>query len=455
MSRPRSAGSVFWGLILITTGMVLLLKNIGYEIPIWSGIARYWPVLLIVWGVVKLVDYARWKKAGQPGPLFGAGEVILLIIVILSGTALTAAANMSPDFGAFFNLANIDLFDLTGNSYPFSQHLEKEVPAGATIEIINRYGNVEVTPADTNQITVEVAKTIIAENEAEAVRLEKDFTYDIVEENGRYRVISNFNRDQNNFRGRRFKTSLTLKVPKSASVSINNRNGSIEVSGLDGEQHIRNAFGGVTLKSISKGVDIDSKNGEVVVEAIGGATSITNEFGNVSAKDINGNLELRNRNGSVSVDQVKGDAKVTASFGEATIADVTGSLEVDGRNASVDALRVEKDVKVKDRFHWVKLGDVKGSIDVENENGNIEVRFSQPPKNNVQLTSKFSDITVVLPAASAFSIDARTRYSNISSDFSELNSTRDQDRESLVGRVGTGGPEIRINNHAGNIHIEK
>jgi hypothetical protein len=126
--------------------MVLLLKNIGYEIPIWSGIARYWPVLLIVWGVVKLVDYARWKKAGQPGPLFGAGEVILLIIVILSGTALTAAANMSPDFGAFFNLANIDLFDLTGNSYPFSQHLEKEVPAGATIEIINRYGNVEVTP---------------------------------------------------------------------------------------------------------------------------------------------------------------------------------------------------------------------------------------------------------------------------------------------------------------------
>src|SRR4030095_3398249 len=150
MSRPRSAGTVFWGLILVTVGMVLLLKNIGYDIPIWSGVARYWPVLLIVWGLVKLADYTRWRRAGQPGALFGAGWVVLLIIVILSGTALTAAANMSPDFGALFEIANIDLWDITGNSYPFSQHLEKEIPAGSEIEIINRYGNIEVTAAETN-----------------------------------------------------------------------------------------------------------------------------------------------------------------------------------------------------------------------------------------------------------------------------------------------------------------
>ena len=107
MSRTRSAGSIFWGLILIAAGSIFLAKNLGYDVPIWTGAARYWPVLLIVWGLIKLVDYARWKSAGATGPLFSAGEVVLLILVILSGTALTAAANISPDFGYLFDMANI------------------------------------------------------------------------------------------------------------------------------------------------------------------------------------------------------------------------------------------------------------------------------------------------------------------------------------------------------------
>src|SRR5215510_9663118 len=147
MSRPprqRSTATMFWGLILVGVGFIFLLKNIGYEIPIWMGVALYWPVLLIVWGLIKLFDYARWKKAGEPGPLFGAGEVVLLIIVTLSGTALTAAANMGPDFSTFFEATGINLAEMTGKGYQYSEHYEKDVPGGSSIEIINRFGSVEV-----------------------------------------------------------------------------------------------------------------------------------------------------------------------------------------------------------------------------------------------------------------------------------------------------------------------
>src|SRR6185295_18258852 len=155
MSRPRSAGSFFWGLILIAAGSIFLLRNLGYDVPVWTGIARYWPVLLIVWGVVKLIDYARLKRSGDSGPLFGAGEVVLLIIVIMAGTALTAAANMSPDIANFFDIANIDLWDITGNSYHFTEHYEKEVPGGSAIDITNRNGNVEVVASDSDRIVVD------------------------------------------------------------------------------------------------------------------------------------------------------------------------------------------------------------------------------------------------------------------------------------------------------------
>jgi hypothetical protein len=457
MSRPRSAGSVFWGLILITTGMILLLKNLGYEIPIWTGVARYWPVLLILWGVIKLVDYARWKRAGEPGPLFGAGEIVLLIVVILSGTALTAAANMSPDFGALFEMANIDIFDITGASYQYTEHYEKDVPAGSTIEVINRYGNVTITPSETDHISVDVAKTVIARNPEEANELEKLLTYSIVEQNGRYQVISTFNRDQNTVRGRRFKTSLTIKVPKKSSLDVNNRNGNVEISDLIGDQIVRNGFGRVFLTGIAGAVQIDNRNDTVDVENIMGEAKISNEFGNVQAKRVSGDLTVRNRNSNVEIEEVRGNVKVNNSFGEIDATDVGGSLDIDTRGGDVDVSRVEKEVSVKARFQSVKLTDVKGSVDVDNQNGEVSVTFVQPPRNNVRLNSKFADIRLVVPTGSSFSMDARTRFASISSDFTELAEREEEhsQRRTLTGQVGTGGPQIFIENQSGDIHIEK
>ena len=455
MSRPRSAGSVFWGLILISVGMIFLFKNLGYEIPVWAGVARYWPILLILWGVIKLFDYARWKRAGEPGPLFGAGEVVLLIIVILSGTALTAASNISPDFNTFFENVGIDVFDITGNDYMYTEHYEKDVPAGSSIEIINRYGNVEVTPSETDRITVDVAKTVVAANQEQADNLAKVLTYSIVEEGGRYRVISTYNRDQNSSRGRRFKTSLTVHVPTRSNLNVNNRNGSVEISGLTGDQNLTNAFGEVTLQNISGRVQIRNRNDRVIVEDITGATEIVNEFGNVEGRRINGSVGVRDRNATVELDEIKGDAKVSNAFGSTSAKNIQGSLSVDTRNGGVDAINVGSDVTVDNQFENVKLEDVKGVVNVKNRNGSVELRYLQPPKNNIRVSNQFGDVKVVLPASSAFSIDARTRYASVSSDFEGLTRRDEPERGGLTGQVGSGGPEIRIENRNGSINIEK
>jgi DUF4097 and DUF4098 domain-containing protein YvlB len=456
MSRPRSAGSFFWGLILIAAGSIFLLKNLGYDVPVWTGIARWWPALLIVWGVIKLIDYARLKRAGESGPLFGAGEVVLLIVVIMSGTALSAAANMSPDLAQFFEMADIDIFDVTGNSYHFTEHHELDVPSASSIEIFNRYGNVEVVPADTDRIVVDVDKTVIAQNEAEAAALSREFVvYSIVQNGSSFQVISNFNRDQNRVRGRRFKTSLVVKVPKRSAIAVDNRNGAVDVSGLTGDQRITNAFGQVKVSRITGSLAITNRNDTVTVEDIEGATTISNEFGNVEARRVTGELELRNRNGTVEVEAVKGDAKVTSAFGSINVKDIQGSLNVSARNTSVDVERVENDVVVDNQFQSVSLHGLKGGATVSNRNGSIDIRYDQPPRKDIRVNSQFGDVTLGLPAASAFSIDARTRFSNVSSDFSELTERNDHERNTITGQVGTGGPEIRIDNRNGSIHIEK
>jgi len=39
-------------LILILIGVLFLLRNVGVHVPVWQFFGRFWPVLIIVWGVV-------------------------------------------------------------------------------------------------------------------------------------------------------------------------------------------------------------------------------------------------------------------------------------------------------------------------------------------------------------------------------------------------------------------
>ena len=54
MSKKRTADSLVFGLILLALGTVFLLDNFGIDIEVWKLLAKYWPVILIVFGALKV-----------------------------------------------------------------------------------------------------------------------------------------------------------------------------------------------------------------------------------------------------------------------------------------------------------------------------------------------------------------------------------------------------------------
>ena len=200
MSVRRNAGAIFWGLTLVAVGGLLLASNLGYSVKIWPYVVRYWPGLLIVWGLLKFVDYFRFRNTDDRRPLFSGGEVALLILVIFAGSAITTAANLSPDIGSIFQIGNIDLWDVTGNNFNYDQHVEQQsATPGSEIEVTNFFGDVEIRPADTDRIVVDVRKTIRASDKQEADRLDQEFSFSIIQEGSKYRIRSN--RDDAGFGG--------------------------------------------------------------------------------------------------------------------------------------------------------------------------------------------------------------------------------------------------------------
>src|SRR5450432_3393325 len=74
-------------LVLIVLGMIFLLGNMHmlswFRIGTWF--AHYWPVLLILWGIVKLIEHQQAQRAGVRAPVIGAGGVFLVIMVVVLG----------------------------------------------------------------------------------------------------------------------------------------------------------------------------------------------------------------------------------------------------------------------------------------------------------------------------------------------------------------------------------
>ena len=60
--------SIFGPIVLITIGVVFLLVNAGF-VTFRSAVrlfAEYWPLLLIIWGVLRLIEYLRARQEGVP-----------------------------------------------------------------------------------------------------------------------------------------------------------------------------------------------------------------------------------------------------------------------------------------------------------------------------------------------------------------------------------------------------
>ena len=66
---PRPPRSIAGPIVLILLGVLFLGGTMGFLN--WHSLgmyfARYWPALLILWGIIKLVEHEQAKRAGLPG----------------------------------------------------------------------------------------------------------------------------------------------------------------------------------------------------------------------------------------------------------------------------------------------------------------------------------------------------------------------------------------------------
>jgi len=442
-------GSIFTGLLLIVFGVVFLIDRFDPAFRLGHLIRIYWPVLIILWGVAKLVDHFLFQQeAGSRAPLLSGSEAALLILFafVLSGYAFHDWVQ------SHFPSLNVELPPFH-QSYTRNHELPPQaIPTGAHIVLVTHQGDVSVHAAEDNLLRVHATESAWAPTKPAADE-KMQGVHIVTEHDGNtYRVAPVHPEDG----GSHIDINLDVTVPKTVSVEVDTGHGDIEISGIMGTVVARSGNGDIRTQNLGSGVTVHLEKGDAKITGITGNVQLSGRGEDVDLSDIAGDVSLEGAFvGTMRASNITRTLRWVSPWGDLTVAQLSGHLEADsgdveisGANGPAKLITHNKDIRVT---------NVSGRIEIVNTHGDVKVSYLTPPHDDLSVTNDTGDAQVTLPAKSSFRVSAVSKSGEVRSEFSAplLNTSNENDQGQITGQIGTTGPMITIVTSYGTIQLNK
>ncbi|MGA8306841.1 MAG: DUF4097 family beta strand repeat-containing protein [Candidatus Acidiferrales bacterium] len=450
LPQQPQRSSIFAGLLLILLGVLFLLHRYIPELGIGHLIARYWPLLLIIWGIAKLVDHLSAQRAGHARPpVLSGGEAALLVllVIVLSWIWVVDYIHMKHPG---LEVDGIGLFS--------HRHSDMEVippqsiPAGAQVTVQTGHGDLTIHASDVNEIRVEVNKSGSAASESSARERMKGVRVVIVHSGSGY-LVHPVNQDQ---ASGNVSVDLDVELPKNVSLTATSARGDITISGIGGAINATTQNGDIEIHDAGSDVSVQLQKGDVRISDVPGTVRISGKGSQVEVSDVDGDALIEGDFfGPIRVRNVKKTTHYASQRSDLTLLHLTGQLELD--SGDIEISDVAGSAKIATHNQDIDVENVAGKLDISNSHGDIKVRYSDPPREDLNVVNESGEIDLTLPSNSSFQIAASSRSGDVQSDFEDasLKLANESDTGRLNGTVGSHGPHISLTTSYGTIYLRK
>jgi putative adhesin len=410
--KPRS---IVGPLVLIATGGLLLAREIIPGFRVADFVSRYWPLLLIAWGSLHIVEVLVWRAKTKPLPArtISGGEWLLIVILCLAGAGIHAAHRIDFRFPDHLDMREIMVF---GGRYEFPLSEEKASSRVPHIVLEDFRGEARIAGTDTGPDVVKIAgrKIVHSFDQATADQANGETPLAITGDEGNLVIRM----QQPAHSPQRISASIDITVPKGASIEVRGGNAAL-----------------MRMESLQGAIAISGRGANIELENVGGPANIDGTFsGTIQVKNLAKALHFTGRQTELSMERV------------------TGQLRVERRDLTADDV---SGVRINSRSHDVRITDFTGDLQVDVDRGDLELSTKHLPVGRIQARSKSGDIRLALPPAAQFTLSASTARGEISNTFGgalKLDQSRRQAR--LSGSNGA-GPSIDLETNRGDIVLEK
>jgi hypothetical protein len=444
--RPRGS-SVFSGLVLIFIGLLLLLHNYrGFELT--GIILHWWPLILIFWGAIKIYERTAGAQGSQPGASRISSGEIFLVVALLAVVGIVLGVDEAKR-----RIPGLDI-DIPGEAYASSIDVApKTVPPDARISVRSGRGDVTVRASDEREIRVSGKVNVKSWSEGAAKKVSERVSAEIVQNGDGYEV-----RPTGSGGNSRVSVDLDITVPKKALLSIHSEKGDINVSDMASQVSVDNGNGDIEVRGTGGDVSLDMRRGDAKIYDTKGDVKISGRGGNVEVVNTSGSFTINGEFvGPIRAERVTKGVRFVSHRTDLTLTQLSGHMEAGSGNLEV--VDAPGNLILRTRDEDITIENAGGKINIDDRNSNIQVRFSFPPKDDIQITNSSAPITLTLPESSSFEILADCHSGEIDSEFESdsLKVTKTESGDShLEGKYGRGrGPKIILRTTYGSISIHK
>jgi DUF4097 and DUF4098 domain-containing protein YvlB len=436
--------------ILIGLGVLFLLNNLR-PFSFWQNIGRYWPFLLILFGVIRLGEVLVSAGQGQPlAPRRGGGSglgllIVLCVVLWAVGHSRTGSIHLGN-----WNSGSLEIFGEQFD-YPVSS---KGSAAGVNLVVLDGLrGNVTVTGGDDEEYSAEGRKTVRAYQKSDADEADRRSELKFVREGNQLVLKVDNSRVSGD---RKISTEIDLKIPRGVSLETRGGSGDVTVSSIDGTVEINadrgdmrlNDIGGNAKLSVTRSslirvvdakqnVDLDGRGTDVQIMNAGGQVTVNGSYsGTLEFKNLAKPLHFESPNSDMRVEKLPGT--LTLDLGDLRVNHVEGPMKFHTKS---------RDVHIEDFSDEME-------IDIT-EHGDIELATSRTPLGKIDVHTKNGDIDLALPDKAVFDLNAATRQGDGHNEYGPALKLELDGRSASIKSVDGHGPAVTANTDRGSISVKK
>lgn len=267
-------------------------------------------------------------------------------------------------------------------------------PAAGLVEVQNRFGRVRVEAAG-KDFRWSWELRVWANDQETAEKLRQEVRLEVEEKPDSMRWTVTLPKPPvPELRG--VESNLTLRVPESVTVKLENSFGPVEAERIGGGK-IRNQHGSIAVKGVEKDLEAETSFAEVRVEEAGGDVVVRNAHGEVELKDVKGKIQAETSFAGLTAENIKGGAVLKNQHGPIKGRGLEGDLQLSTSFAAID---VEAECE---------------EAACSNQHGDVRLRFVDPRLRRLEAETSFAGLEVEIPPECRAELETEVSFGKVKS----------------------------------------
>jgi len=402
-------GTITLALTFIGLGVLTLWANLTAQ-PVWQGIAKWWPVVLILLGAEVIL---RHTLAGGQPPRWDALSIVLLFFLI-GGLALGSTVMAVPGVPRFTVMTARGMPRFVANvlgtraELTHERQIELSLQSGGNLRIDNLMGSVRVVPVTTAEYRARADIRVVDINEDAAAKLADGVRVDFTGGSKPVLAVTIPPRLQ----GQSVTIDLTVTVPDRMNLDVKTSFGDVDIQDIEGDLHL------------------DTRHGNVRLADLVGDLKAFSQFGILEGSRLEGDVQIRGNHLGVELDTVTGTVEVDTGFQEVNLANIKGSVEVKTEHGPTILENIAGDVSVVSSYAAVDIDQVEGTVDLETSHGRVTFAADQVDAD-VDITNEYGDIVLELPTT-GYRLDLESAHGEIQGSVGGASLEKETGRQTLT-----------------------